>query len=289
MNRGQYGNDYSDYNGRDSEQYLSKAAERKIKYKKKRIIRRRIIASILIVLFIVVVLFVVSLFIRVKEVNITGNFGRYSYDEVLEAAGIKVGDRLIYMNTETIENDVEKALPYMVNVDVKRQLFNKVFIEVDTCGEAYCLYTCGKFVVVNSEYKVLRFEDNLDETPLLTVYGLEAESVSVGLNLKFLDGGKTERFEKIKNGLQGEPFGKLTVVDVSDNLNLKAKFENGFEIEFGNHINLDYNLQWAGSVVAQLKEKHDEVNGTLDLKIFKSAYYTPRSSGEDEMLSDTQV
>ena len=54
-----------------------------------------------------------------------------------------------------------------------------------------------------------------------------------------------------------------------------------------NYTNLDYNLGWAKSVVAELQKKHDEVNGTLDLSIFKKAYYTPRS-GDEEPISVVQ-
>lgn len=284
MAREHYGNDYA--NANNSSDY-DRVAERKRMYRRRRIIRRRIIASIIMILIVAVILFVASLFIRVKEITITGTFGKYSYDEVLEASGLKEGDKLLYISAESVENEIEKALPYMVNVKVKKRLFSKVFIEVDSCSEVYCLYTSGKYAVVNSDFKVLRFDDNFDQNGLLEIIGLETEKATVGETLDFIEKSKLDYFNKLLDGLKGEPFGKLSAIDVADTLNLKVEFENGFVIKFGNYTNLDYNLGWAKSVVNELQKKHDEVNGTLDLSIFKKAYYSPRS-GEEEPVGVVQ-
>jgi len=284
MAREHYGNNYT--NANNSSDY-DRVAERKRMYRRRRIIRRRIIASIIMLLIVAVILFVVSLFIRVKEITITGTFGKYSYDEVLDASGLQKGDKLLYISAETVENEIEKTLPYMVDVRVKKRLFSKVFIEVDSCSEAYCLYISEKYVVVNSEFKVLRFEDKNEQNDLLEVVGLEAEKVVVGEKLEFTEKAKLDYFNKLLDGLNDASFGELSVIDVTDTLNLNVKFENGFEIKFGNYTNLDYNLGWAKSVVTELQKKHDEVNGTLDLSILKKAYYTPRS-GEEEVVEDGQ-
>lgn len=284
MTREHYGGDYTNENyGSD----YDRVAERKKKYRRRRIIRRRIIASIIMILIVVIVLFVISLFIRVKEITITGTLGKYTHDEVLDASGLKEGDKLLYISTEAVEDDIEKALPYMVNVEVKKRLFSKVFIEVDSCSEAYCLYTDGKYAVVNSEFKVLCFKENYEENDLIEVVGLDVEKATIGEKLNFTEKTKIDYFNKLLNGLQGEPFGELSVIDVTDALNLKVCFKNGFEIKFGNYTNLDYNLGWATSVVNELQKRHDEVNGTLDLSIFKKAYYTP-CSGEEEPVGVVQ-
>lgn len=284
MAREHYGNDYTNANPPSD---YDRVAERKRKYRRRRIIRRRIIASVIMVLIVAFILFIASLFVRVKEISITGTFGKYTYEDVMEASGLKEGDKLLYISAETVEDKIEKSLPYMVNVKVKKRLFSKVFIEVDYCSEAYCLYTSGEYVVVNFDFKVLRIEENYEQNSLLKMVGLETEKATVGEVLSFTDETKLDYFNKLRDGLKGEPFGELSVIDVTDTLNLKVSFDNGFEIKFGNYTNLDYNLGWAKSVVSELQNKHDEVNGSLDLSIFKKAYYTPRS-GEEEPTGDIQ-
>ncbi len=261
--------------------YYDRVAERNRKYRRRRIIRRRIVASIILLLIIAFILFVISLFIRVKEIDITGTFGQYCYEDVLTASGIEEGDKLLYINTESVENEIEKSLPYMTNVKVKKRLFSKVFIEVDYCSEAYCLYIDGKYAVVSSDFKVLRYEENNEQIGATLALGLDGEKADLGDTIEFNDKLKLECFKKITEGLSEEEFGKLSLVDVTDTLKLRAVFKNGFEIKFGNYTNLDYNLQWAGTVTEELRQKHEQVDGTLDLSIFKKAYYTPRS-GEEE-------
>lgn len=281
-----YGSDYENVNYGYSNEKKSydRAAERKRKYRRRRIIRRRIIASILALLILAFILFIVSLFIRVKEITITGTFGSYTYEEVLRATGLREGDKLLYIDTESVENQVEKALPYMVNVSVERELFSKVKITVDYSSEAYCLYTDGRYAVVNSDFKVLGFEKNFGESDLLMVLGLESEKAELGETLSFTDTADVDNFKKLCEGLQGEPFGELEYVDVAETTNLKVGFKDDFEIKFGSYINLDYNLNWAKTVVRELQKKHEQVNGTLDLSVFKKAYYTP-AGGEEEPVS----
>ena len=262
-----------------------RAAERKRKYRRRRIIRRRIMASILALLIVVAILFIVSIFIRVKEITITGTFGSYTYDEVLMASGLREGDRLLYIDTESVENQIEKTLPYMVNVTVERELFSKVKIKIDYSSEVYCLYTNGKYAVVNSDFKVLRFEKNFEQSPLLKVRGLESNNADLGEVLNFTDESKLDYFKKIRDGFQGEPFGEIEYVDVMESTKLSVGFKNGFEIKLGSYINLDYNLNWASAVVNELLQKHDEVDGTLDLSVFKKAFYTPDSGEEEPVVS----
>lgn len=282
-----------EYDGRtdgfelDAEAQRDRLSEKKKKYRRRKIIRRRIIASIIAVMILALILFVISLFIRVKEITITGTFGSYTYDQVLEASGLEQGDRLLYLSPETIENEIEKELPYMVNVEVKRRLFSKVIIEVDYASEAYCLYTSGKYVVVNSDFKALRFEENSEQIDMIKIIGLDCSNVKLGETLALDEDARTGYFEKLYNGLQGEPFDELDYIDVTDSLGLKVGFKNGLEIKFGNYTNLDYNLGWAASVVRELQNKHDVVDGTLDLSIFKKAYYTPRSGDAEPALIST--
>lgn len=285
MTQEYYGSNFENVNYGYSDNDLSydRAAERKRKYRRRRIIRRRIIASILALLIVAVILFVVSLFIRVKEITITGTFGSYTYEEVLHASGLREGDKLLYIDSESVENQIEKTLPYMSNVSVKKKLFSKVIITIDYSSEAYCLYTDGRYAVVNSEFKVLRFEKKFEEASVLKVLGVDTENIAVGETLNFTDTAKLDYFKKIYDGLQGEPFGELDYIDVTDTINLKVGFKNGFEIKFGNYTNLDYNLNWAKTVLKELQQKHDEVNGTLDLSVFKKAFYTP-DNGEEETV-----
>ncbi|MBR5774383.1 MAG: FtsQ-type POTRA domain-containing protein, partial [Clostridia bacterium] len=242
-----------------------RAAERKQAYRRRRRIRRRIIASIIALLVLALILFVISLFIRVKEITITGTFGSYTYDQGLEACGIEEGDRILYIDTEAVENEIEKELPYMVNVDVKRRFSREIYIKIDYASEAYCLYTSDGFAVVNSDFKVLRIEQDEEQINLIRVIGLETEKAVEGEVLNLGENARVDYFKKLYNGLQGEPFGKLDYIDVTDSLSLSVGFKNGFVIKFGNYTNLDYNLGWAVSVVNELNTKHNEVDGTLDL------------------------
>lgn len=285
MAREYYGDDYNNVNSGygNSESTRDRVAERKQKYRRRKIIRRRIIASIIMILIVALILFIVSLFIRVKEINITGELGNYTYDDVLEASGIEQGDMLLYINKESVENQIEKALPYAMNVKVKKKLFSKVIIEVECSSEAYALYIDGEYVVVDSNFKVLRFvtKDNEKSLDIVRVIGLEAQKPSLGEVVKFNGEVRLGHFQKMYEGLQGEPFGKLDYIDVTDVIWLKVGFENGFTIDFGNYTNLDYNLKWASAVVREIEKTHGEVNGKLNLTVLKKAYYTPLSGDEE--------
>lgn len=285
MAREYYGNDYNNVNGGygNSDSSRDRVAERKQMYRRRKIIRRRIIASIIMILIVALILFIVSLFIRVKEITITGNFGNYTYEEILEASGIEQGDMLLYLSKESVENEIEKALPYTTQVKVKKKLFSKVFIEVECISEAYALYINGEYVVVDSNFKALRFvaKANEKELDIVRVIGLDAQKVTLGEIVKFNGEVRLSHFKKIYEGLQGEPFDKLDYIDVTDVIWLEAGFENGLSIDFGNYTNLDYNLKWASAVVREIESTHGEANGKLNLTVLKKAYYTPLSGDEE--------
>ena len=70
-----------------------------------------------------------TVFFRVEAVVVLGNV-RYTQDEVIQAAGIQMGDNLFYMNKNQVAGQVRQQLPYVGELTIRRSLPSTIVITV---------------------------------------------------------------------------------------------------------------------------------------------------------------
>ena len=214
-------------------------ARRKKKYKR----RRKTAVYLVLLLFVCVISLILSLtvFFNASEIKVSGN-SRYTVSQVIKASGIEEGDNLLRMSKSKIKEKVLKALPYVSDVEITRELPSTVNIKVFET-EPSCCYVVGenRWALLSEDLRVMEITSVEPETaPTLR-----------GLNIDIPEEGETAKAdsdisEKILRDL-------LTILKENDIININS-------IEFTSPISVSMKLE--GRVTAKLGGDSD-----LDYKV----------------------
>lgn len=83
-----------------------------------------------------------TVFFRVEQIVVTGN-NRYTQEEIIKATGIQKRDNLFHMDKYQIIEDMERKLPYLEEVTLRRTLPNTITIQVTEWAAAAQIETAG--------------------------------------------------------------------------------------------------------------------------------------------------
>lgn len=248
--------------------------------------RSKFILQLFIVAAIVVALvFIMSIFFKLgdtKEAVLVAGNNRYTTAQVIEAAGIREGDSMLFMNRAKIRARILQKLPYVRSVRVGIKLPNTVNIEIT---ESYILYSIealdGNWWLINHEGKVLEQTNWVDAKDHTVCSGIRIQVPEVGRQAVavepepaldpegntlpvLLTGEQTlsavlqivqllERF-----GILGE----VASIHAEDPANMYLWYGEQFRIDLGDHTNLEKKLGYAVSAMEQLE---DHRTGIIDV------------------------
>ncbi len=177
-----------------------------------------IILAILLVLGIVVSL--VLLLFPVTEIEILGD-SRYTYNEIIEASGIKEGSRLYFINENRAEKLLLERYPYLENVEINSYFPNRVVIEITQFKEIYLLAHENGFCYVNADFEILEIAQTAPEVAVLNCIYIKLENPVSGQVGDILSGDDIGRADELIGHLKNHGFySYLSLVDVEDRFNL---------------------------------------------------------------------
>lgn len=223
-----------------SEKLREYNARRKKKYRR----RRKTAVYLVLLLLVCVVCLILSLtvFFNTSRIKVGGN-SRYTEEQIVRASGIEKGDNLLRMSKSDIKEKILKALPYVSDVQVIRELPSTVTLKV-TETEPSCRYLVGehRWALLSEDLRVMEITSVEPETtPVLS-----------GITLDITDEGETakadsEISEKILLDL-------LTILKENDIININSivftspisvnmKLEGRVTAKLGGDSDLDYKVR----------------------------------------------
>lgn len=170
-------------------------------YLKKRKKRSRIIK--LVTLFVSIIIFIITIisiasFCNIETIKLSGS-EKYSKDEILKVADIKIGDNMYKMNKFKVIENVEEALPYIKELKINRKLFTKIELTIKEAIPAYKVMYNNDYYICDADFKVLEKEDRsvTSEIEIPTIYGLNIKDIKIGKVIEFEDEKKIMILEKM--------------------------------------------------------------------------------------------
>ena len=143
-----------------------KRVERVIEIDVMKLITALTVLVMSLLLIISLVVFVRGM-LKVSRFDVTGD-SPYEREEIVNASGIKPGDRLYGIDVDTVEKNIRARCPYVQSVTVKSKFPNRVKIDVTSQTASWYIEIEGDYYALDSDLKVL--EETRD-------------------NKKFIDGG----------------------------------------------------------------------------------------------------
>lgn len=249
--------------------------------------RRRMSAFyyVMLVLFVlgVGITLCLTVFFRIETVAVEGK-GRYSVQQIRDAAGIKEGDNLLMIDADEAAQRVESLLPYAENVKIEKRMPSVVTISYEEATDAVAIGNRDQLIILSAHYKVLRFADELPDGAVW-VKGIHIGECEQGGQAVFEDGQEEELLKEVADCIRDTGFTGLTEFDFSEPANLRARFEDRVTIVFGTQQDLKAKLKLAQSVLDEKIGPNEK--GTLTVSAVPRANFLPDYSTEDSEGTET--
>lgn len=241
--------------------FQRKRAERQRKIRKRRLTAFFIFFMITLLCIGIVLSYTVLFPIK----NITAQGSKiYSEDEIVKISGINIEDNLFAVSKSSTEKQLKKNLPYVESITFKRTLPDTLKIVVKDAEEFACYKIKNRYFVVSESGWVLA-EKSKAPQKIFTVSAKDVEC-KVGSEIKFGDNSQRELVKSISDSLSGENI-SVNSIDVTQVLELKAKVEGRFTVNFGNSNNLKEKVAHLSGMI---KEIPKEKRGKIDLSMWTS-------------------
>ncbi len=263
-------------------------AENAKRHRKQRKRRQRLVV-VLLLLFVLASAAVITsaVFFKIAAVQVTGDTGRYSSEQLIGTSGIVSGDNMFSFKAGTVENAIESAFPYIENVKVKRRLPSVVEISVQQAQPAKAYQDAnGSYTLISASGKVLETGASKPEG-VMEITGFPLQGVSAGQYLDAAAFPDLDTLSQITDALSQWGMEGAQAIDLSDKFNIKIKYNEKVTIALGSVSQISYKLQFAKYVLDNgLKENETVV---IDASTAGQAVVKPVDPAASQNTSSKQT
>ena len=236
-----------------------------------------------VVMLAVVAVIVLSMiiFFKVKHIEVIlpekedGSRAYYTAEEIIEASGINLDENLLSLSKATVAARIHTALPYVNDIQIKKQLPGTVIITFTEFGVTYAISDeSGHWWLMSREGRILEATEEKEAKNHLYVTGMPIQVPQVGDMLQPASSegadlseiaAKQKVVQEIIPALEGTTFVKqIDRVDVSTSYDLTLWWAGDrYEIRLGTTENLSYKLQFLQATLENNEVKSR--SGIIDL------------------------
>lgn len=267
--------------------------------------KERFFLQLLTVVAVVLALvFGLSIFFKVDEDKVLVSFKvsvenehKYSERDVVEAAGIKDGENLLTIRESEISGRILEKLPYITQVRVRIKLPDTVKIEVVETDVVYSAEAAdGTWWMIRADGKVLSKSNAADADQKTKIIGVKLDAPVVGAQAvayqeKADQSGGEEQQTELPTVLASDQLsavlqiltcleangiiGDAVSVDVTNLSGIELWYEDRYQVNLGDQINLDYKISAMKAAIDEMKSYQ---RGMLDVSftiLEDQVVYTP--------------
>ena len=199
-----------------------------------------------------------TILFNIEEYIVTGN-NIYSTSTILDAGGLRDGRNMYGINLDKTAQKIKAALIYVEDVKLRRKLPNKFIVEVtEATAYACCEYEGNRYAIITKSGRYLETEQLGARAGLIIVKGTELIDVSIGKPFKSDDETKQIIILDLLEAISETCDGKITEIDITDRTNIKMKYQDRIDIEFGSSLDYEYKLRYITAIIEESLEPEAE-------------------------------
>jgi cell division protein FtsQ len=215
------------------------------KYENELIEKRRKRKKIKRYIFLIILLIAISLilclklpYFNINAIEVEGN-RNITFNEIVKLSNIELGKNIFYINLKRSKTNIMRN-SYILDVNIKRQLPNKIKIHVEERTAVFYIKKGEKYLVVDSKGVILEEKEIVNGMKLIRLDGFDKDDYKVGEVIKVQDTRKieiiTEITKLIKNLKEGIP--EPSIVDLRDLTDIKICYGH-MVIKLGTSDNME--------------------------------------------------
>lgn len=247
-----------------------------------------------LLLFIVVLAIMTALsltvFFNIETITVKGTT-KYAPEDIIETSAVKIGDNLFRLDENGIRKRLKEEYSYVEDVRFERALPAGLGIVIVQAKPLGAIDTGDGYVILGKEGRILETGARSISEDVLVVNGMYIAEPEVGhiMGEGFSKEQEEEQKKEITSfnrlkyliaALEETQFTDFTMIDFSDDLNMRIVYQNRVMIEVGSVADLPYKLRFADYLLN--REIPNSFEGVLDVSIAattKNAYTRPGDVG----------
>ncbi len=219
---------------------------------------------------------VLSLTVFFKAENITAQgSGIYTSEEIIEASGVSSEDNLFLLDEEDIESRITRALPYVGEVTIERELPNTVnIVVIDTTASYSIQNEDGTYILLDINFKVL--EKSAVEQPdnTIIISSADVSSANPGNTIAFSETAVQERLTTLAQAVYSCGMAQATEIYTLGVNSNYVVYMGRIVFELGSLDDLEDKIIRGLASCEKLDESSSNISGTLNLTVDKQSYFT---------------
>ena len=231
--------------------------------KKKKIKRIIFYTAALTVTVIVSALLSLTVFFKIDEIYVEGT-KRYPEKDIIAASMIEKNENLILCNTSPGEKNIIEKFPYVEDVYIQKQLFNKIAIKITEAKPFLMIKNGEKYFVLSQKGKIIEInEENKYDVPMIV--GAKLKKTKLCAYSEYENENTKKYLEEVMSLVKKYEIKDVSTVDVTSMTNIFLVKKNGFKLIIGSPENLDYKFKSAVSIMNEHISETD--TGVLDVSM----------------------
>ncbi len=191
----------------------------------------------------------------------------YTPEEIVGASGVNLGDNILMVDTEKIENQIFKAFPYIESIEIEKDLPSSLRFSVIEATEYFCVEYLSSYAVASKGGKLLRLSEEYVPGTIL-VRGGAIEDVD-GF-LRFTDAEIQTVFTDITTAFLSREESGITAMYIDDIYDIEMIYEDRVTLELGNSLDLGNKIRSGYRIIDEGALGETET-GVLDLSFSRDA------------------
>lgn len=276
-------------------QMASMTPEARERYEKKLKIvtrNRRILFGTVAVVVVAAVFAVLSLTVlfNVSEVKVAKAGKHYQPEQIIEAADVEVGDNMVATNWDRVKEKVEKKLPYVLSLEIKKTASGKITFSVVDDTATLVFKTSKGYALADANCKVLEIVKEKPKNKGLTLLTVKNRiNADPGETISFADDGESILYDTIRTAIKNSGIGSITGIDISDPENIYLEYQSRYRLYLGNSEDIEYKLREAKKIIAEEDENDPNQIGEINLSILKKVYVEKLDTLEETTTAKKDV
>lgn len=276
-------------------QIASMTPEARERYEKKLKIvtrNRRILFGTVAVVVVAAVFAVLSLTVlfNVSEVKVAKAGKHYQPEQIIEAADVEVGDNMVATNWDRVKEKVERKLPYVLSLEIKKTASGKITFSVMDDTATLVFKTSKGYALADANCKVLEIVKEKPKNKGLTLLTVKNRiNADPGETISFADDGESILYDTIRTAIKNSGIGNITGIDISDPENIYLEYQSRYRLYLGSSEELEYKLREAKKIIAEEDENDPNQIGEINLSILKKVYVEKLDTLEETTTAKKDV
>lgn len=245
------------------------ATQKRRRKKRNYTIHYIILITVLIITFAILSF---TVFFNIKTITVNGKVAGVDNNSIIGQTSLKIGDSLLLINKEKIENQIMTNNFLLDGVEVQRNFPSGISLNLVEAKPTIAVKFERQYYFFSEAMRLMKIEKT-NVYPDITCYvGVKMpEGIAPGAYLKQADAEGLELCMDIRELILQKNFNNITYVDITSDINVSLFYKEQIQIKVGTITDLSYKLDSASRVITQ--KLTEEQVGVLDVQLERKAYF----------------